>query len=591
MPEPEVNITEQEREKHVFRYTARYGQRPETEAVYRDAIQACQSIENLQLTITEIARMHGVKPECLRNQLKRHFPEVIQQREQLRDALGYSVPGNRGLKVATVKKYAPAIELLRDATLTVREVAQRCGVSYLGLQQHLIFYHKDIADSRMLFRTDALLKPVKERKESAIGGVRSPRPETVAHFASALELYRTSALTLPEISERCHVNERAFASYLKNWYPEERERRKQERERKLKEKKEAEKNRPDRSGITVARKLYTPAITLLQQGKTLSEVARELGVDLSNLSGWLRRNHPEVLEQCDAGMMVLPSGRKVCRRTWKRFEPVAEYMSSHPSKTTVYVASKFSVPLSSVGKHISTHYPEIWERHCKACAAKAAKERERRKKEKEARVADVSAANNAVAQKYAGAVEAYASGELSMVQVAEEFGLERSSLGNYLRAHHPDLIENRRLVYHKQLEEMRRLKAVAEEIQREEWELRKAQRRYTVIPKYEPAVDEYRKGNIGLKPLADKYGLCNVSLRNYIGTRYPELIEAREKAVREQLDQKYAAAVREILFSKDSLDVIARRHGLSRNGLRNYIKRYGPHLMDIHKAVAGNNRQ
>ena len=132
---------------------------------------------------------------------------------------------------------------------------------------------------------------------------------------------------------------------------------------------------------------------------------------------------------------------------------------------------------------------------------------------------------------------------------------------------------------------------MAEQMEKDERELRKSQVRYGVIAKYEPAVAEFRKGNIGLKPLADKYGLCNVSLRNYIGTRYPELIEAREKVVREELDKKYAPAVNEIVWSKDSLDKIARRHGLSRNGFRNYIMRYGPHLMDIHKAVAGSNKK
>ena len=373
MAEPGKEIGAKELEKRIFRYTARYGQHPETEEVYRDSIRACQSIENLQLTITEIARMYGVKPECLRNQLQRHFPEVILQREKLRAVLGYSVPGNKGLKSATVKKYALAIALLRDSTLTVREVAERCGVSYQGLQQHLIFYHKDIADSRMLYRTDALLRSIKERKECAAGGMRSPRPETVAYFAQALELYRTTDLTLPEISKRCLVNEHAFESYLRNWYPEEIERRRRAREQKLKEKRAAEKNRPDRSGTTVARKLYTPGIALLQQGKTLSEVARELGVDLTNLSSWLKRNHPEVFEQCNAGMMTLPTGRKVCRRTWKRFEPVAEYMSTHPSKSSAYVAEKFAVPQSSVQKHISTHYPEIWARHCKAVLPKRRK--------------------------------------------------------------------------------------------------------------------------------------------------------------------------------------------------------------------------
>ena len=66
-------------------------------------------------------------------------------------------------------------------------------------------------------------------------------------------------------------------------------------------------------------------------------------------------------------------------------------------------------------------------------AAKAAQERERLRKKKEAAIPETAAVGGGVAPKYAGAVNAYASGKMSMTQVAEEFGLERSSLGSYLR--------------------------------------------------------------------------------------------------------------------------------------------------------------
>ena len=123
----------QDREKKIFRYMARYGQHPETEARYRDAIAACQNIENLPLSVSEIARMYGLAPECLRNQLKRHFPHVIPQRDKLRLALGISVAVNRGLKKTTIAKYADAVKMLRDSTVTVREAARKCDVSYYAL--------------------------------------------------------------------------------------------------------------------------------------------------------------------------------------------------------------------------------------------------------------------------------------------------------------------------------------------------------------------------------------------------------------------------------------------------------------------------
>lgn len=367
--------SEEDLERRLFRYTARYGQHPETETIYHDAILACQSIDNLELTVADIARKYNLKPECLRNQLKRHFPEIYARREQMRDMLGLSRPGNRGLKKATVEKYADAIQMLRNTSLTVKEVANRCNVSYSGLQQHLLCYHKDIAESRLLYRADALLQTVPSDtligSPSAIGGVRKPRPDTVEMFAPAVKFYQETNLSVPQIAARCGLNRHALESYLKRWYPEDVARRRLAREAAWAAKKEERAGRPDRSCATVARLRFTPAIALLQEGKTLSQAAKILNVQIWDLSAWFRRNHPEILEQTRTGMFVLPSGQKTLRRTYDRFLPIAEYIASHPSKSTKELSAKFNVPASSLVKYISTYFPEQWSRHCKACAEKA----------------------------------------------------------------------------------------------------------------------------------------------------------------------------------------------------------------------------
>lgn len=378
-----LSQTEQALERRLFHFTAHYGQHPETDAIYRDAILACNSIDNLELTVTDIARKYDLKPECLRNQLKRHFPEIIVRREQMRDMLGYSSPGNRGLSKATVEKYAEAIQMLRNSSLTVKEAANRCNVSYGGLQQHLLYYHKDIAESRLLFRADALLQTIPSDtligSPSAIGGVRKPRPETVELFAPAVRLYLETDLSVPKIATRCGLNKVALGSYLRRWYPEDVARRRLAREAKVAAKKKELAARPDRSGAAVARLRYAPAITLLQEGETISQAAKELHVQIWDLSAWLKRNHPEIMEQTRAGMITLPSGQKTLRRTYDRFLPIAEYITSHPSKSTKELSAKFNVPVSSITQYISTYFPEQWSRHCKACAEKAKRLRKRKK--------------------------------------------------------------------------------------------------------------------------------------------------------------------------------------------------------------------
>ena len=357
-----------ERERKVFRYSERYGQHPETEARYGEAIRACESMSNLSLTVAEIARMYEVDPQCLRNQLKRHFPDIIPERNRLRIALGYDHPkGNSGLKKATVNRYAKAVEMLRDPSLTVREVAQRCDVSYQGLQQHLIFYHKDIADARMLARADAVNNDIVIGSLDGSGGVHRPRPEAVERDAPAVEMYRTTDLPATEIAKKCGLSAHNFESYLRKWHKPEMVERRKRREAELKEKREAENNRPDRSGPALARERYTPAIEMLLGGMTLSEAASALGVELSNLGAWMKRHHSDVLEASGNGMMRLQDGKLVTRRRYARFAPVCQYIGEHPSERTENVARRFGVPTSSLMKFAARIFPEQWKRHCEAC--------------------------------------------------------------------------------------------------------------------------------------------------------------------------------------------------------------------------------
>lgn len=361
----------------------KWKERIETEEINREAIMACQSIDYLELTVAEIARKYELKPECLINQLERLYPDILHRREQMRDLMGYSRPGNRELKKATAQKYADAIQMLRNTSLTVKEVANRCNVSYSGLQQHMLCYHKDIAESRLLYRTDALLQPVpsspQKRTPSGTGCVRKPRRETAELFAPAVQLYQETNLSVPQIAARYGLKVYALDGYLRKWYPEDVRRRRLTRETMRMVKKKERAARPDCSGPALARLRYTPAIALLQEGKTLAQAAKELNVQQYDLSAWLKRNHPEILEQTRAGMFVLPSGQKTLRRSYDRFLPIAEYITSHPSKSTKELSAKFNVPTSSLVKYIRTYFPEQWSRHCKACAEKAKRLRKRHK--------------------------------------------------------------------------------------------------------------------------------------------------------------------------------------------------------------------
>ena len=66
-----------------------------------------------------------------------------------------------------LEQYAEAVDMLRsDRYITVQEAAERCGVSYSGLEQHLIFYHKNLVENRIRIRKRA----VKEQRKGMLTG-------------------------------------------------------------------------------------------------------------------------------------------------------------------------------------------------------------------------------------------------------------------------------------------------------------------------------------------------------------------------------------------------------------------------------------
>lgn len=141
------------------------GQTPAAQKKYGAAIQACDDLQYIALNISQIARMFGLSPTALGNQLHAHYPDVLERRERERQLRGLSGWHRRGARPESVAQYAPAVGMLRGGTVTVREAARACGVSAAGLYEHLLFYHRDIVE-----RCAAARAAVREDSRSASRG-------------------------------------------------------------------------------------------------------------------------------------------------------------------------------------------------------------------------------------------------------------------------------------------------------------------------------------------------------------------------------------------------------------------------------------
>lgn len=174
------------------------GQSPATRKKYQEAIRACDSEEFINLNISQIARMFGLNETNLGGQLRAHYPEILERREAERRRRGIADNLQRGAMPVVSETYESALEMLTESDMTIREVADACGVSFSGLQQHLRFYHKDIVTERSERRRAGMETPI-VGKMAGNGKRRTPSEADEKRFVEAVDLYRTTSLAIPEI--------------------------------------------------------------------------------------------------------------------------------------------------------------------------------------------------------------------------------------------------------------------------------------------------------------------------------------------------------------------------------------------------------
>ena len=274
----------------------RFGQRGDTRQRYAKAIMACESICYLHLSVKEIAGLYGHSEQSLRNQLLRHFPEIFEKRNKLREQLGLA-KRPVGMRKATEERFAQAIQMLNETSLTVRQVAEKTGIGLQSLHQHLLFYHRELAEKRLKQRLEKLDKSLQPGEQTSHGGISQSRPESVEVYAKAVALYRTTDMTIKDIALSCGLQSHNLAAYLNHWHRDVMKDR-QEKHRQEMARLEAErvKNRKP-SRAEKAKAAYTPAIDLIDKGATFKEAAAQLNVSADNLVWWMRHHCPEIVRK------------------------------------------------------------------------------------------------------------------------------------------------------------------------------------------------------------------------------------------------------------------------------------------------------
>lgn len=350
-------IVDQRREQYLG---SRYGQKEETRERYREAIEACASVMYLDKTLAAIARLYGHEPEAFRMMMKRHHADILSERERMRHLMGLRKAVPQQMRPCTEAKYAPAIKLLRKRPeLTVRKVAEQLGLSYLSLEQHILFHHKDLAEERLLQRMEQLDRPRQAGQLTATGRISAPRGGAGEYYAKAVRLYdEQPEMTVREIAEQCGHDPHALGCYLRRWHRDVMQRRQElQRQRVARRQEERAHHNADTTKAAKARSKYAPALALLEAGKDYDEAARETEVDRERLLSWVKHNRPDVHQMVmQVRWVVLPNGVRISRQKWQTYQLAArDWQQGHESLKTVaerhgLKASQFREFLHRIGE-------------------------------------------------------------------------------------------------------------------------------------------------------------------------------------------------------------------------------------------------
>lgn len=335
------------------------GQLPATRAKYKDAIAACKNIEYIELNMSQIARQYGVDPDGLSRQLRTHYPDFLEWRENERKRLGKGDNLPRGMRSFCQKQYTEAVELLRgNSYITVQEVANSCGVSYSGLEQHLLFYHKDLVKRRIKIRE----KAVKQQRKGEITGrgtIHAPLPAAVEKYAEAVRLYRTTLMSVNQIAKEVQVSKNGLNDYLHRWH---------------KDLICQRKNIPYKEGESIdwsqirkynpaTKAKYAQAICKLKEsGRPTSKIAAEFGLHPECFRSYLKEHEPELYAQ--QGMTRTSKGNTMLGRSMEKYRE-AMHLYATTTESLKSLAKRFGLNDCSLRQFIQRHFPELIEQRKK----------------------------------------------------------------------------------------------------------------------------------------------------------------------------------------------------------------------------------
>ncbi len=337
------------------------GQSYKTKIKYKAAIEACGDIGYIEFNISQIARMFGLDGSALAAQLRSHYQGVIEAREKVRQTYGIADNTHRGPRQSCIEAYSEAMLMYRDTDMTISAVADKCNVSKSGFCQFMRFYHKDIISHKAARRKASSANGIKKERGTLAGNgnIYGPKPETVALYAPALELYRNTSLTVKAIIAETGVPYSGFKSYLRKWHSDDRMKRGGFGNDAC--------NEADQCALPHGHKStagkYAAAIASLKDNpRPVAKVAKEFKHNPEVFREYLKKHEPGLINS--QGMMRMAGGKLVKRSAMEKYRAAIEEYANN-TDTLKCISARHGIVYSSIENFITRNCPEVRDIHNK----------------------------------------------------------------------------------------------------------------------------------------------------------------------------------------------------------------------------------
>lgn len=268
------------------------GVRAASNARYAQAVELYRTTEQ---TLPQIAEACNVSLSGLLQHLRFYHKDVLRLKGEQRRRAQAVTRKERGSLLgngrrhepapATERKYAVALELYRDTTLTLREIVRRTGVPAEGFRFYLHKWHKPLVDSRAARLAGKPAAHLSARARAL-----------VAKYAPAVASLRRQLRPIARVAAEFGFHPETFRAYLQKYVP--------DLARQL------GRTVDDRGNVVSCRSQakYAEAIRCyVATSDSLLSIARRMGLNYTSLGSYMRRNYPDLLRRRSSADKARPA--------------------------------------------------------------------------------------------------------------------------------------------------------------------------------------------------------------------------------------------------------------------------------------------